>query len=73
MTWYANPDACPFCDDLDGETVGLETNFVNQGDSVDVGEGDDEQSYQADYGDVETPPLHPNCSCTIIPVTGVGE
>lgn len=69
MTWFANPDACAYCEELDGTTVGLETSFVNQGDSVDVGEGDDQSSYQADYGDVDTPPLHPNCSCTIIPVT----
>lgn len=65
MEWYANPDACPFCEDLDGTEVGLEDSFVSQGDSVDVGD----DSYSADYGDVDTPPLHPNCECTIIPVT----
>lgn len=65
MTWYANPGACEYCEELDGTTVGLETSFVNQGDSVDVGD----DSYQADYGDVDTPPLHPNCSCTIVPET----
>lgn len=65
MTWYANPGACEYCDDLDGTTVGLSDNFVAQGDSVDVGD----DSYQADYGDVNTPPLHPNCSCTIVPET----
>lgn len=70
MTWYANPGACEYCDSMDGTTVGIEQNFVNQGDSVDVTQDDGStDSYQADYGDVETPPLHPNCSCTIIPVT----
>ena len=65
MTWFANPDACEYCAELDGTTVGLEDIFVAQGDSVDVGD----DSYQADYGDVDTPPLHPNCSCTIVPET----
>jgi len=70
MTWFANPDACEYCADLDGTTVGLEDSFVAQGDSVDVTQDDGStDSYQADYGDVDTPPLHPNCSCTIIPET----
>lgn len=70
MTWFANPGACEYCDDLDGTTVGLEDSFVSQGDSVDVSQDDGStDSYQADYGDVDTPPLHPNCSCTIIPET----
>lgn len=70
MTWYANPGACEFCAELDGTTVGLEDVFVAQGDSVDVtGDDGDTDSYQADYGDVDTPPLHPNCTCTIVPET----
>lgn len=72
MTWFANPGACEYCDEMNGTTVGLEETFVNQGDSVDVTTDDGStSSYQADYGDVETPPLHPNCSCTIVPVTSV--
>lgn len=70
MTWFANPGACEYCDSLNGTTVALDQSFVTQGDSVDVTQDDGStHSYQADYGDVETPPLHPNCSCTIIPVT----
>ncbi len=72
MTWYAEPDCCEFCADLDGTTVGIAEVFVAQGDSVDVSQDDGStDSYQADYGDVETPPLHPNCVCTIIPETGI--
>lgn len=80
MQWFANPGACPYCDELDGTVVGLSESFVSQGDSVDTTDANgDDISYQADYGDVDTPPLHPNCSCTIIPVTeadgssGVGD
>ena len=69
MTWYANPGACEYCAELDGTTVGTEEIFVAQGDSVDVGD----DSFQADYGDIETPPLHPNCSCTIVPETDSGD
>lgn len=73
MTWFANPGACEYCAELDGTTVGTEEVFVAQGDSVDVSQDDGStDSYQADYGDVETPPLHPNCSCTIVPVTESG-
>jgi HK97 family phage portal protein len=69
MEWAADDDPCPFCDELDGTQVGLEESFVSQGDSVDVTDDDgNDSSYQADYGDVNTPPLHPNCECTIIPV-----
>lgn len=70
MQWFANPGACPYCDALDGTVVGLDDTFVAQGDSVDTTDDNGNSvSYQADYGDVNNPPLHPNCSCTIIPVT----
>lgn len=70
MEWFANPGACPYCDQLSGTEEGLEETFVAQGDSVDVtDDSGNTSSYQADYGNVDTPPLHPNCSCTIIPVT----
>lgn len=68
--WYANPGACPFCEELDGETVGLDESYVNQGDSVSAhGHDGESMTMLADYSSIETPPLHPNCSCTIIPVT----
>lgn len=73
MEWFANPGACEFCDELDGTQIGLEDTFVAQGDSVDVTDDDGNQSsYQADYGDVKNPPLHPNCECTVLPVTANG-
>jgi HK97 family phage portal protein len=68
--WFANPDACEYCQEMDGTQVGLEEVFVNQGDSVDVHNDDGStDSYDADYSDIGGPPLHPNCECTIIPVT----
>jgi SPP1 gp7 family putative phage head morphogenesis protein len=65
--WVVNPGACEQCSYFDGKTVGLESNFLSVGESYTIGEGDDEQIYQNLYADVEAPPLHPNCRCTIIP------
>lgn len=69
MEWYANPGHCMFCDTMDGKTVGLEDNFVSQGDSVSYSEDGKTHSMQADYRSIDAPPLHPNCACTIIPIT----
>jgi HK97 family phage portal protein len=63
--WFANPDHCGYCDTLDGKIVGLDENFANMGESV---EGDGDATYAVDYEDIGTPPVHPNCRCTIIPV-----
>lgn len=63
--WVVNPDACPQCEAFDGKEVGLGETFAKQGESYDDANGD---THQVDYEDVETPPLHPNCRCTIIPV-----
>ena len=69
MEWYANPGHCAFCDTMDGKTVGLEDNFVSQGDSVSYEQDGKTHSLQADYRNIDAPPLHPNCACTIIPIT----
>lgn len=63
--WFANPDACEFCAEMDGKIVQLEREFLSQGDSV---SGADGAEYIADYESIEDPPLHPNCECTILPV-----
>lgn len=69
--WYTNPGACEFCLSMKGKIVGLDTVFKGQGDHV---EGVDENGnptgnkYVTDYEDVEAPPLHPQCRCTIVPV-----
>jgi len=63
--WLANPDACEFCQILNGQILQLGTNFVNLSESV---SGEDGGTFTADYEDVLHPPLHPNCRCTILPV-----
>lgn len=68
--WVVNPDACPICEEFEGVTTELDQPFINQGDSVSYG---DDQTFAIDYEDIDTPPLHPNCRCTIIPTTSVGD
>jgi HK97 family phage portal protein len=62
--WYAEPDACAFCESLKGKMIGLKESFVPVGAHVHAGESD----YENSYVDVNFPPLHPRCRCAILPV-----
>jgi len=67
--WYANPGACPICEEIDGKTVGLDTSFLDFGSSLDYTDADGkEKTFVADYETIETPPIHAQCRCTILPV-----
>ena len=63
--WFANPGACQFCQAMHGTVLGLETTYLEPGQSISGTEGG---TYNIDYDSVEGPPLHPNCTCTVIPV-----
>jgi hypothetical protein len=63
--WHTEPDACEFCASLNGTIVGLDEEFVAQGEEI---EGHDHGKFQADYESIKHPPLHPNCRCAILPV-----
>lgn len=65
--WFANPGACEFCESLDGSVLGLGASFVPRGTQL---EGTDGGSQMNDYEDVNYPPFHPNCRCTLLPVVG---
>lgn len=65
--WYANPDACEYCQAMNGQVMDLEEAFVQKGATV---SGVDGGTFLADYEDVEAGDLHPNCRCTILPVVG---
>lgn len=68
--WVVNPDACAECADFDGLTVPLDDAFLGMGDShTYTDENGDEQTVVNTYDTVEVPPLHPNCRCTIVPVS----
>lgn len=67
--WVVNPDACPECGEFEGKTVPLDEDFLGLGESYTfTDENGEEQTKTNDYDTIETPPLHPNCRCTIIPV-----
>src|SRR5690606_4734669 len=59
--------ACEFCQALNGKIVGLSSSFANVGENVEGALGG---VYIVDYMDITHPPLHPNCKCSILPVSG---
>lgn len=63
--WYVNPDACDLCTPFEGKTIGLDDTYVKQGESFEDAAG---EMHENTYDDVDSPPLHPNCRCTILPV-----
>lgn len=67
--WVVNPDACEQCLEFDGKQLNLGESFLPIGASYTVGDGEDAQTFTNDYDDVDDPPLHPNCRCTIIPIS----
>jgi len=56
---------CEWCDEMNGTVQGLGETFVDKGSSF---VGRDGGVLNADYEDVEHPPLHPACRCTLIPI-----
>ena len=62
--WYANPGACEFCGTMDGTILGLDTDFAKVGEVV---ESDAGGTLDITFMDVNGPPLHPNCECTVLP------
>jgi HK97 family phage portal protein len=55
--WLANPGACEICQAIDGKITGLNTNFLNIGESIEGVEGG---ILVADYENIAFPPMHPN-------------
>jgi hypothetical protein len=48
------------CQAMHWKVISLDENFVNKGDTW--------AWVKIDYSDVDWPPLHPNCRCTLLPV-----
>lgn len=65
VAWFTNPGACEFCKVYDGRTKEIGGTFAKVGEVVTGAEGN---QLRIDYDDVPTPPLHPNCTCSLIPV-----
>lgn len=60
---------CPWCQPFDGKTIGLDEAYAKKGDTL-TATSESGTKIKLDIGvsNVEYPPLHPNCRCTLIPV-----
>ncbi len=58
-------NACEFCESMDGKTIPLGNTFFQKGDSF---EGKDGGTLDLSYENINFPPLHPNCRCTVVPI-----
>ena len=65
--WYTSLDerVCPYCGPMHGKEIGLSENYFTKGDEF---KGDAERPLTLGYSNVDAPPLHPSCRCTILPV-----
>lgn len=64
MKWEIAPSPCQFCDAMSVKMQSIDTPFFSQGDSL---KGKQGGIMKFDYASVKSPPLHPNCRCTLIP------
>lgn len=64
VEWFTNPGACEFCRSFSGRTKQIGTPFLKEGDKI---TGADGGQMTITYSDVSTPPLHPNCTCSLVP------
>jgi len=63
LAWVANAEACPLCEELDGQIVGVEETFVEASEEVDP--GDDNIVPLKARGNINHPPLHGGCECML--------
>lgn len=62
-TWHTTVDdrTCEFCRSMDGYSVTADRVFLRLDETRDVDGG----VYVNDYADMDTPPAHPNCRCSV--------
>lgn len=67
VEWMATADdaTCEWCLPMEGRIIDLGETFFKEGDSF---KGKNGGILNFSYGDVDFPPLHPSCRCTIVPV-----
>ena len=61
--WIADDDACPYCAGLDGTVIGIDDNFLDQGETYQPDGA--QKPMDTSYDDVDAPPAHPNCRCAV--------
>lgn len=67
VEWFINPGACEFCRTFAGRTKSIGSNFNSIGDVI---TGDEGNKLRLEYANIDTPPLHPNCTCSLVPSGG---
>ena len=65
--WLVTADdrLCEFCRPMNGKKVKLGDTYFKEGETVD---GDKGGSLELSFEDIQHPPLHANCRCTLIPI-----
>lgn len=67
-TWLLAPDPCEFCqamaDQFEKNAVGIDQAFLTRGSVL---TGADGGELELDYENIDGPPLHPNCRCSLQP------
>lgn len=64
--WYTAKDTvvCQFCEAMDREVVELSDNYFDKGEIMEI----NGTILKLDYWNIDTPPLHASCRCTLLPV-----
>lgn len=64
MVWInTGSPSCPYCQELDGQVMGIELPFKNESDSMQAGEGEP----LTFSSNIFHPPLHGGCQCMLVP------
>jgi len=65
--WLLTDDdrLCEYCESMADQITELNENFLNKGDILRGKEGGE---LNIDYEDIEHPPLHPNCRCSMVSI-----
>jgi gas vesicle protein len=64
VQWFTNPGACEFCQTYEGQVKSIGSTYTQIGDVV---TGADGGQMSITYDNIDTPPLHPNCTCSLVP------
>jgi hypothetical protein len=65
MKWQIAPNPCEFCRSMSQKPHPIDEPFYNVGDRLTTSKG---KILNFDYAAVKSPPLHPNCRCTLLPI-----
>ena len=68
MRWQVAPNPCEFCRMMGkrGQTQNINQPFFGVGETLTAPKSGNTMVF--DYSSVKSPPLHPNCRCTLVPI-----